>query len=118
MKENIDVAEMKEEIKGELEEEDFLDAVLGEWMELNHENKVELAQRKISVHQPIISGHNRLDIPLLQKGFSALGLKEELIFPLTGEKGIDSLRHISGRKTMSKLKGDKNGGRLNSESDI
>ena len=41
---------MEEELKTEVEDEDILDAVLEEWMELNPDKKVEIAQRKISVH--------------------------------------------------------------------
>lgn len=61
MKEEIKV----EELKHQTEEEAILDAVLEEWMELNPENKVEIAQRKISVHQPVVSAHKRFDLPLL-----------------------------------------------------
>ncbi len=49
MKENINVAEMKQEIEKnesqveEEEEEGILDAVLEEWMELNPDRKVEIA---------------------------------------------------------------------------
>ena len=109
-KQNIDVAEMEEELKTEVEDEDILDAVLEEWMELNPDKKVEIAQRKISVHQPVMSAQKRMDLPLLQKRFSALGLKEELIPPLMADKALDSFRHISqisSKRQMSKFKQDK-----------